>query len=83
MIIIGLIVAVLAGYFWLCRAPGKHEAVKVSDPNSRRMTSLGMVTGFANREGTHAWLSIPYAQAPGPICVGERLASQKHGGGPI
>lgn len=34
------------------------------DPESLRSTAQGPVVGFAERPGLHAWLGIPYAEAP-------------------
>lgn len=37
---------------------------KVPDPASLRHTPQGALIGFADKHHTHAWLGIPYAQAP-------------------
>ena len=38
------------------------------DPSSERTVTQGKVVGYAEREGTHAWKGIPYAEPPvGPL----------------
>src|SRR5579872_1880215 len=37
---------------------------KVLDQTSLRQTPHGAIVGFADKNQTHAWLGIPYAQAP-------------------
>lgn len=47
---------------WLQSA--SEAPAKVPAPDSLRTPASGMVLGFRDRFNTHAWLGIPYAEAP-------------------
>ncbi len=61
---------VAASLLILCAACSSSTAVtpKATDPSSLRQLSQGMIEGFANAQGGHTWLGIPYAAPPvGPL----------------
>jgi len=63
-LIVVILVVVGVGY-WLQRSRSEPEPEPVSaDPVTLRLTSSGSVIGFAEDNGTHAWLGIPFARPP-------------------
>ena len=44
--------------------PKADTSAKTADPATLRGIAQGRLVGFVDRNGTHAWLGIPYAQAP-------------------
>jgi len=57
-----------SGLLVLSLACAREEAPIVADPSSERNLTAGDVVGFGDRYGAHAWLGLPFAEAP----VGER-----------
>jgi para-nitrobenzyl esterase len=53
----GLLALVLA-------AACAREGAPSADPTSRRNLAAGEVVGFSGRYGSHAWLGLPFAEAP-------------------
>jgi para-nitrobenzyl esterase len=54
----------VASLCWSCSSSTQPEMVKKADMDSRRDTTLGEVVGYADKDETHAWLCIPFAQPP-------------------
>ena len=62
---IGIAIVVLGGsFFGRMLLPAIEKAAPIADVSSERLLGLGSVVGFAPSDDAHAWLGIPYAEAP-------------------
>ncbi|MFH2129224.1 MAG: carboxylesterase family protein, partial [bacterium] len=62
--VVGLVIVCAIGWgIW--RWQSRPESlIAVADPATERMTNNGKVIGFSEKNGSHAWLGIPYAIPP-------------------
>jgi para-nitrobenzyl esterase len=63
LIILVILIILITGYQFLKRGNEK-PMVPMADPATERLTSTGRVIGYTEDNGSHAWLGIPFAQAP-------------------
>lgn len=51
---------------WILRSRRRRRRARtpIPDPASLRVTAQGLVVGFTEQRGLHAWLGIPYAEPP-------------------
>ncbi|HEY1086195.1 MAG TPA: carboxylesterase family protein, partial [Archangium sp.] len=56
--------------FLLCACAGRQKPLSwtevhgTADAKATRQTAQGTLVGFAEPQGTYAWLGVPYAQPP-------------------
>jgi para-nitrobenzyl esterase len=62
--IVLVISAILIIGYQLLRRGDDRQPLPVADPITERLTSTGRVIGYTEDNGSHAWLGIPFAQAP-------------------
>jgi len=62
LLLLVVIVAALAAYFW--PAPAHRAPPRLAEQATVRDTGAGQVIGSSDAEGTYAWLGIPYAAPP-------------------
>jgi para-nitrobenzyl esterase len=59
-----ILVAAIVLVVLVLRSTDREPALPTADASSLRQTASGSVIGFRDGGDTHAWLGLPYAQAP-------------------